>query len=57
MKTLDQLIEERDELRAAYKRTSGSDQKIILMRGKLLTWAIEKREKEPFVADVIEALF
>lgn len=45
MKTTDQLKEERQQLRQSWLTATLSDRKIIEQRGKLLTWAIEAREK------------
>ena len=57
MKTTEQLTKERDELRKKWLLASRTDQKIIEHRGKLLTWAIEAREKaKPAEKEAVVAL-
>jgi len=45
MLTLQDLIQERDKLRELYLHSAGSDKKILAVRGKMLAWAIESKEK------------
>lgn len=46
MKSLEDLIKERDEMRLKYSRSFGPDKKMLEIRGKLLSYAIEKKEIE-----------
>jgi ribosomal protein L10 len=47
--TLQDLIKKRDELRKQYKEHPS---KMLAIRGKLLTWAIEKATKDLTVEEI-----
>lgn len=42
--TYEQLTKKLEELREKYKKSAGTDKKIIEMRGKLLKWALENKQ-------------